>query len=108
MKIERNQGVLIIHFELSTLDTNNYNDFKNSLFDIIEGETKILLDIKTIQFIDSAGLGAILSILRKVHDNSGVVKMCGVSNSVKVLFELVRLSRLLDIYETEQDALASF
>lgn len=108
MHIQKVRDIIVIELEQTNLDAGNYKDFKATVNDLINGEFKVLIDMNSLQFIDSAGLGAVLSILRKVHEDGGDIKISRVSKAVKVLFDLVRLGKLMEIYDSKEDALASF
>jgi anti-sigma B factor antagonist len=61
-----------------------------------------------VQFVDSAGIGAIISCLKTLSANGGDLKLCNVAKPVRGLFELVRLHRLLDILNTKEEAVRAF
>jgi anti-sigma B factor antagonist len=71
-------------------------------------KAKIILNLGQVQFIDSTGCGAILAFLRQLTPVGGDLKLCEVSKPVRSLFELVRMHRILDIYNTCDEAAKSF
>jgi anti-sigma B factor antagonist len=105
---EEVDGALVVRTPDMDLDAGNAEEFKKSAAAMIEGCTKVAMDLSGIGFMDSAGLGAILSVFKKVRANGGQFKLFGLSDEVKALFELVRMQRLLDIYPDQQTALAAF
>ncbi|WP_028973222.1 STAS domain-containing protein [Spirochaeta cellobiosiphila] len=108
MEIYKDRGISVVSIEMKVLDTNSYKAFKNELLEKVEEEGKLLLDMQSLEFVDSAGLGAILAILRSVHQKKGQIKICNVGRSVKILFDLVRLGRLLEIYDSYEEAIEAF
>ena len=61
-----------------------------------------------LRFVDSSGLGAMLSCLRQLNATGGDLKLCGMSKAVRSVFELVRMHRIFDIYDTREQAVSAF
>ncbi len=90
------------------LDASNAAEFKSSVAPILDANKKVLFDMSELQFVDSSGLGAILSCLRVMNAAGGDLKLCGMRRPVMSLFELVRMHRVFDIFDTSEAALAAF
>jgi anti-sigma B factor antagonist len=75
---------------------------------ITKGHAKILLNLTGVSFMDSSGIGELVSGYVSVSHNHGHVKLCGLTKRVRDLLQVTRLYRVLDIYEWEEDALRSF
>jgi anti-sigma B factor antagonist len=90
------------------LDANNSKDFKRQITPMLEAHPKTLFDMSQLQFVDSSGLGAILSCLRQVNAAGGDLKLYGLPKPVRALFELVRMHRIIDIFNTKEEALKAF
>ena len=58
--------------------------------------------------IDSSGLGALVSILQWINTRGGVIKLACVQPRPKIVFEITKVYRVFEIYDTVADALASF
>jgi anti-sigma B factor antagonist len=69
------------------------------------GALKILLNLRELSFIDSSGLGELASGHANVRHKGGAVKLCAPPRRVLELLQITGLNRVLDIYETELDAL---
>ena len=59
-------------------------------------------------YIDSSGLGALVSIARKVREEGGDIRLSGLNDDLRSLFELTKLDTLFAISATPEQALASF
>ena len=90
------------------LDASNSKEFKQRMAPIIAQHTNVVLDLSSVQFVDSSGLGAILSCLRQLNAKGGDLKVCGLTKPVHALFELVRMHKILDVRRNEAEAVASF
>jgi anti-sigma B factor antagonist len=73
-----------------------------------EGHTKILLNMAGVDYIDSSGLGALVSSVSSVRRAGGEMKLASLSNKVDDLMEVTRLYTVFDITDDEEAALQSF
>ena len=108
MKSHTKNDITILEIEDDNLDATNASAFKEDLKPFAQRTSKIILDLTQVRFIDSTGLGAILSALRQLNAKNGDLKLCGMSRSVRVLFELVRMHRIVEILNTRDEAIKSF
>ena len=99
-------GIAVIAFTRDSLDASNTKTFKDDMQPVLRQYSRILLDLEALQFVDSSGLGAMLSCLRTMHDKGGHLALCGMSKPVRTLFELVRMYRIFDIYASRAEALS--
>jgi anti-sigma B factor antagonist len=108
MKIEAEKlnGILVLTPYDPIIDASSAADFKGQLVTWIqEGNFRILLDLSNIEFIDSSGLGAIISLL-KLLAGKGDIALCCIRDQVMSLFKLTRMDRIFRIYPSSADALA--
>jgi anti-sigma B factor antagonist len=99
-------AVVLIHGE--HLDASIADEFKSDMTPIIEETHKIVLDMKELRFVDSAGLGAVLSCLRRLGDAGGDLKLCNLTKPVRASFEIARMHRVVEIADTELAAVKAF
>lgn len=74
---------------------------------IAQGNKHLLLNLSEVDFIDSSGLGALISILKCVANNKGKIVFCEVQTPVQNLFNLTRLNRIIPLYLNEKEAIKS-
>jgi anti-sigma B factor antagonist len=106
--VESRGNVTVAEVPVKELDAGNSGDLKTAMAKVLEGNSKIVLDLHSMQFVDSSGLGAILSFLRNVSAKGGDLKLCGMTKQVRTAFELVRMHRIFDIFESRDEAVRSF
>lgn len=70
--------------------------------------TRLLVDLSGIKFIDSSGFSVLLSLMKASNNNYGQLKICNVSRDVKELFEVLQLHNVFEIYDSCQDCMNSF
>jgi anti-sigma B factor antagonist len=100
--------VVVVELPLEELDASNAAELKSGVAPMLEQHPKMVLDLRRLRFIDSSGLGAFLSCLRKAAERGGDLKLCGMSKTVRGVFELVRMHRIFDIQPTREAALRAF
>lgn len=69
---------------------------------------KLVIDVSKTYFIDSSASGALVAAWRFVKRHDGEMKIAGPSQHLKSLFRLVRISQVVDMYETVEQAVAAF
>lgn len=109
IKREEQGNVVLVQVKEERLDAHNADELKLELANLFEsGKNGIVVDLKEVRFIDSSGLGALVSGFKNASARQAELKLSGVQSQVKSMFELTRLHRVFDIYTTMDDALASF
>ncbi len=98
---------IIVKPSAKRIDTSCSADFKGKMIDCInEGHNNIALDLSDVDFIDSSGLGAMISALKTIG-NDGNLVLFGLKETVKSLFRLTRMDRIFKIVESEDEAVKS-
>ncbi len=99
--------VLIVKPLGAKLDASSAAEFKARMVNWIQkGHKLILLDLSAVEFMDSSGLNAIISVLKALGEEGNIV-LCGLRKMVSSVFRLTRMERIFDIYESPREALAS-
>jgi anti-sigma B factor antagonist len=75
---------------------------------IAEGHLKIVLNLSGVAFMDSAGIGELVSSYVSATNKKGNLKLCQLTKRIRDLLQVTRLFNVLPIYELEEDALRSF
>jgi anti-sigma B factor antagonist len=99
-------GTAIVAFPVDNLDAGNVKDFRAAIQAVADTHDTIVLDMRRLTFVDSSGLGALLSCLRTLKGKRGQLLLFGMTKPVRALFELVRMHRIFSIHDTQEDALA--
>ena len=101
-------GVTVVTVE-GQLIVGNRQELKDLVGAALDqGERRILIDFSQTGYIDSSGLGALVSISKRVREAGGELRLSGLNEDLRSLFELTKLDTLFAIAETPQQALASF
>ncbi len=109
LKIEEKSDIVIIFVKEERLDAHNSGELKSEMQVLFErGKKNVLVDLKEVRFIDSSGLGALVSGFKNAISHQGSLKLSSLQSQVKSMFELTRLHRVFEIYETTVEALENF
>lgn len=101
-------SVTVVVLTDTQLDASTAAEFKNSIAPVLAEHSQIIFDLNHLEFIDSSGLGAFLSCLRHVQAKGGDLKLCRVAKPVRALFELVRMHKIFQILDTQEEAIRAF
>jgi anti-sigma B factor antagonist len=102
------KDIQIIVVEYKSLDASKVEDFIKLVSEEISKNKKNLIDLSRVDFVDSAGLGSLLSCLKKAKSANGELKLFGLTKSVRSLFELMRMQKIFSIYDDRGMAVASY
>ena len=101
-------GVLVVQVD-GQLIVGNRQDLKDLIQAALDrGERRILLDFSRTGYIDSSGLGALVSLSKRIREVGGELRLSGLNEDLRSLFELTKLDTLFAIADSSQQALASF
>lgn len=70
----------------------------------IEG---LVLNMENVEYMSSSGFRVAIALLRKLSDRGGYLKICSLKPAVKRIFDVIELTSLFEIFESEDEALAS-
>lgn len=73
-----------------------------------KGEKKIILNLSEVSYIDSSGIGELVSGFTTVTNHGGVLKLVGLSKRVKDLLQVTKLYTVFEAFEEEADAVRTF
>jgi anti-sigma B factor antagonist len=105
---KKQDGVVIMEIE-GQLIVGNRQELKQKLLDELEkGGRKFLIDFAKTGYIDSSGLGVLVSLSKKIREQGGDLRLANLNDDLKTLFELTKLDTLFKIADTRDKALASF
>ena len=101
-------GILVVH-PIGRLDLLSASELKRQLAQFVsEGHTRLLVDLNEVPFLDSTGLGALISGLKAAREAGGDLCISRAGEQAKVVLELTTLERVLPSHDTVEEALAAF
>jgi anti-sigma B factor antagonist len=101
-------GVVVVAVD-GQLIVSNRQELKQRILDALEaGDRKFLVDFTRTGYIDSSGLGVLVSLSKKIRDQGGDLRLAGLNEDLKTLFELTKLDTLFGISDSPDEALTGF
>jgi anti-sigma B factor antagonist len=106
LKISEKEDTVIITVEEERMDAHNSGNLKERMLQLFdEGKCQLVIDLAAVRFIDSSGLGALVSGFKNASARDGSLKLCCLQPQVRSMFELTRLHRVFEIFTTLEEAL---
>jgi len=105
---KESNGVVVVSVD-GQLIVGNRQELKQRIIDALEaGDRKFLVDFTRTGYIDSSGLGVLVSLSKKIRDQGGDLRLAGLNEDLKTLFELTKLDTLFGISDSPDEALTGF
>ena len=102
------KGVVVVGVD-GQLIVGNRQELKQKVLDALEGGAKkFVIDFSHTGYIDSSGLGVLVSLSKKIREQGGELRLAGLNDDLQTLFELTKLDTLFAITKTPAEALAAF
>jgi anti-sigma B factor antagonist len=103
-----NKGIVLVRAE-GQLIVGNRQELKNLVSERLEaGERRFVIDFSRTGYIDSSGLGALVTISKQVREQGGEMRLAGLNDDLRTLFELTKLDTLFAISNSAEQALSAF
>jgi anti-sigma B factor antagonist len=105
---EMMNDAMVVRLE-GNLDTNTSTaaqEYLNSAMD--DGASNIVVSLEKVDFVSSAGLRILLATAKRLSGIGGVLRICGLNETVAEVFEISGFSTILNVFPTEAEALAGF
>ncbi len=85
------------------------SSFRDTIRDLAaKGNKKLLLNLAEVSYIDSSGIGEMVSGFTTVTNNGGQLKLLGLSKRVKDLLQITKLYTVFEVFDDETTAIRSF
>ncbi len=104
--VDREGDVTVLDVE-GELVVGNRRALKDEVLSRLgEGDDKFVLDFEDASYIDSSGLGVLVSLSKRIREEGGELRLAGLDDDLRTLFELTRLDTLFQIADDRNAALA--
>ncbi len=104
-QVDKVGEVLVVDVE-GQLIVGNRQELKQKVLEELEkGELKFVVDFENTGYIDSSGLGVLVSLSKKVREQGGELRLANLNEDLKTLFELTKLDTLFQIADSREAAL---
>jgi len=104
---QTNNDVCIVGLK-GRLDFASSDELKESFASHLQSTRNFIFDCRELEFLDSTGLGVLLLCLKEVMKKGGDIRLNGLGDAVKIVMEITRADDIFNIYETVEEAVASY
>jgi anti-sigma B factor antagonist len=95
--------VIAVHGEI---DVATSPTLRERLIDLVSnGATRMVLDLEAVDFVDSTGLGTIVSVLKRARTHGGDLRLVCTEARIRRLFEITGLDKAVPLHASLEDAL---
>lgn len=103
------QGDITIVEVTGQLIVGNRQELKDEVIGLVDsGSRKFLIDFRDTAYIDSSGLGVLVSLSKKIREKGGEMRLSNLNEDLRTLFELTKLDTLFHIADSREQALQGF
>ena len=106
VEIVHSGRALVLKVRADSLETDNVAAFRSAITPMLDKSAHFVIDLSEVEFMDSTGLGSMLSCLRIVKSKGGTLRLCSLTPEVSQLFEMVMMDRVFEIFPTAEAAMA--
>jgi len=107
-EVSKNGDVSLVEVE-GQLIVGNRQELKQQVLEQLEsGDRKFVIDFAKTGYIDSSGLGVLVSLSKKIREQGGELRLSSLNEDLRTLFELTKLDTLFRIADSKEQALEGF
>ena len=109
-QVTEQHGIYIAGFrDLKRFTLASTENVRNELKPLlVKGSIRLIFDLGNIEFIDSSGIGCIISLVKTAKSNQSEIRLCNISKEVMEIIHLLRLEMILNIEKNVENALQAF
>ena len=109
LHIEHAHGLAVVRVGETRLMYPLLSDFSGAVLELISGgERKLLIDLSSVTYVDSATIGCLMDLYRQVHNAGGHLKLSGVQKRVETMLTMTGAQNFIEIHADEPSAVKSF
>ena len=109
IRIEKKDKIDIISFTVNKINALNIDEIREDILKVLDNSnSKVIIDLKGVEYIDSSGFGCFLSVMKAARNNYGVLKFANPEPRITELFETLHLHTVFQIYSDIDTCLRSF
>ncbi len=108
-KVIESGGVTILKLNVQSLDALTVPELRPAIAQLVErGGVKVVVDMSSVEVIDSSGVGVIVGLFKRMRSLGGAVRVAAVGKQPMEIFKVMLLDRVLPIFAATRQALEGF
>ena len=106
---EQANGIAVVRVGESRLMYPLLSEFSSTVTQLLAaGEKKVVVDLSSVGYVDSATIGCLMDLYRQVHNAGGHLKLSGVQKRVETMLTMTGAQNFIEIHADEPSAVKSF
>lgn len=106
-EVREDRGIITVTGALNAACVDSFRDQSCRWIAENEAVHQIVLDVAAMDFIDSAGLGVLIALLKRVSERGGDIRIARLQKKARVVFEITRAYKIFEIFDSVEEALKS-
>lgn len=107
-EVRKHRDVTVVDVDGQLIVGNRQELKQRVLSELDDGARKFVIDFANTGYIDSSGLGVLVSLSKKIREQGGELRLSSLNDDLRTLFELTKLDTLFAIADTREKALEDF
>jgi anti-sigma B factor antagonist len=104
-----NLDVAILELKGSFLGGDETSELRTSAMDLFEqGNRKLIIDLANVNYMNSLGIGSLVSIYTMYAKGQGTIKLCAMGKGIQNIFVITKLISIFEVEETREEAIQKF
>jgi anti-sigma B factor antagonist len=109
IRIEKRGKLDIVTFSVVNINALITDEIRDRIIKVIDNSnSKVIIDLTGVEYIDSSGFGCFLSVMRAVKSNYGVLKFANPEPQIMELFKTLHLQTVFEIFDDIDECIVSF
>jgi anti-sigma B factor antagonist len=104
-EVREGRGVVTVSGALNASSVDSFRDQCSRWMSENDAVRQIVLDLAAMEFVDSAGLGVLIALLKRVSERGGDIRIACLQKKARVVFEITRAYKLFEIFDSVEEAL---
>jgi anti-sigma B factor antagonist len=105
---EQGIGVIQVNQALMAASVDSFREQLSQWQDVETDVTNFVIDLKQVDFMDSAGLGTLIAALKRITEAGGDMKIACLQKKPRMVFEITRAYKVFEIYDSVDEAIKGF
>jgi anti-sigma B factor antagonist len=107
-RLEHIGDVPVVCIDSEHFDVRNHEQVNREATGLLEGRDRVILDLQRVDVIDSSAVGCVLGWVRRLRSDNGRMVICSIRQPVQLVFDLVRIDRLVTLAPDRKAAVQAF
>jgi anti-anti-sigma factor len=106
--VEATHDVVVLRITNSDLTQNDHRLFLTAIEPFLATHHRVVLDMQDVRMLDGFGIGTLMDCLNFLRNKGGDLRFVNVAPRLRTFFEIARVSRMFQFFDSLETALASF